>query len=86
MNRHKKYFVGLVLVVFLAAIGWQLADKNSIDSNPTRKVIAPMPNLDGDKAKDYLEKQGLSESLGEAIKIARYSVNRVREPGLERYG
>lgn len=35
----------------------------------------PLPNLDGDKAKDYLEQQGLSDSLGEAIKRARYAVN-----------
>lgn len=62
----------LGLIVALAWIGWQFAATSDFKSAPTS--VASMPNLDGDKARDYLEKQGLSDSLSDALRMARYGV------------
>jgi hypothetical protein len=51
----------------------------STDSLPARQLnAASMPNLTGEKAKDYLKQQGTERSLNEAIRAARYSVNWVK--------
>jgi hypothetical protein len=38
-----------------------------------------MPRLEGDKAREYLKQQGLSDSLGEAVTKARYKVRQVEK-------
>jgi len=48
-----------------------------ITTYDSTRIAAPMPDLDGDEAKQYLEQNNLGKSLGDAIEAARYSVNLV---------
>jgi hypothetical protein len=43
------------------------------------KQTTLMPRLEGDKAREYLKQQGLSDSLGEAVTKARYKVRQVEK-------
>ena len=83
-NRNLPIYFGAIGLIILAAFGWRIGEtKNFV---PT-KTVAPMPKLDGDKAKEYFEQQGLGESLGEAIQAARYGVNWVeRAPIANQHG
>lgn len=65
-------FAGLSAIVSKSAAAHRYFESETV-------LTSPMPALDGDKAKDYLEKHGLSESLGEAIKRARYGVHWVEQ-------
>ncbi len=69
------YLATTGLIIFLAAIGWQTAETKHFVSASTRMADAPMPNLDGEKAKEYLAQNNLSQSLNKAVQAARYSVN-----------
>ena len=43
------------------------------------KQTTLMPRLEGDKAREYLNQQGLSDSLGKAVTKARYKVRQVEK-------
>src|SRR5215475_9808790 len=62
--------IGLLGLVVAAAAIFASSDKARIKQAPA----APMPNLRGEAATEYLKQQGLYRSLREAVKSARYGV------------
>ena len=45
------------------------------EAGRTAPAAQPLPNLQGEAAREYLQQEGLYASLGEAVRAARYSVN-----------
>jgi len=62
--------IGLLGLVVASAAIFASSGKARIKQTPA----APMPNLRGEAATEYLKQQGLYSSLGEAVKAARYVV------------
>src|SRR5215203_4282562 len=80
-SKYLPFYIGaIVLMIFTAAVGWQ--SNNPRKAAKMSQTLAPMPNLDGEKAKEFLAESGLDKSLGAAIERARYSVNWVERAPL----
>jgi hypothetical protein len=62
--------IGLLGLVVAAVAIFASSGKARIEQTPA----APMPNMRGEAATEYLKQQGLYSSLGEAMKVARYRV------------
>src|SRR5215203_5592086 len=80
-SKYLPFYIGaIVLMIFTAAVGWQ--SNNPRKAAKMSQTLAPMPNLDGEKAKEFLAESGLDKSLGAAMERARYSVNWVERAPL----
>ncbi|NNE68566.1 MAG: hypothetical protein HKN33_18520, partial [Pyrinomonadaceae bacterium] len=78
---NKTYYLSIVSIFVLLVFGF-IAGHTSLmetasaadDKNAAKEKTGSLPNLSGQQAKDYLEKQGLYKSLNEAIAASRYSI------------
>jgi hypothetical protein len=80
-------FLGLGLLISLAVLfvhsEKQMAKVSELETNPG--VVQTMPNLNGKEAEEYLKKQGLHKSLGEAMAASRYSIYPTNNAPLPKY-
>lgn len=72
-------FLSFAFLLLLPYGGKQKAPAFAEKRQAETKPSALMPKLEGDKARDYLKQEGLSDSLGEAIIKARYKVREVEQ-------